>query len=61
MGATVGAVTAKEHQCVYVVTLRHHLDRAMALLADIVRRPMYDPADFDAQVINAEVCAWLYV
>lgn len=55
IGAQVACISAREHLAIHATVLRHHVPRAMELIADIVRRPYYDEGDFNEQVINAEV------
>ncbi len=45
IGGLLNGYTAKEYSCFYVKVLDEHLEKAMDLLADLVLRPRFDPAD----------------
>ena len=43
------AFTAKEHTCFYVQVLDQHLPLAVSLLTDILRQPLFAPADIEKE------------
>ncbi|MEP6954669.1 MAG: pitrilysin family protein, partial [Solirubrobacteraceae bacterium] len=49
MGAELNAGTGKETTSVFARVLDRHLDRALDVMADMVWRPKFDPADLDAE------------
>ncbi len=49
IGGQVDAFTGKESTCFYTKVLDSHLPVAMDLLADIVLRPRFDPADIEKE------------
>jgi predicted Zn-dependent peptidase len=49
VGGQMDAFTAKEHTCFYVSVLDEHLPLAVGLLADILRRPLFAPADIEKE------------
>ena len=47
VGGQMDAFTAKEHTCFYVSVLDEHLPLAVSLLTDILRHPLFAPADIE--------------
>jgi predicted Zn-dependent peptidase len=57
VGGQMDAFTSKEYTCFYAKVLDEHLDTAMDILADLVRRPRFDPAELERerQVVVEEI------
>ena len=57
IGGQVDAFTSKEYTCFYAKVLDEHLDTAVDVLADIVRRPRFDAAELERerQVVVEEI------
>lgn len=57
MGADVNAVTGREHTSVYSRMLEEYLPEAVDMILDMVRRPVLDEKDLDAerQVVLEEI------
>jgi len=49
VGGQMDAFTAKEHTCFYVSVLDEHLPLATSLLTDILRHPLFAPADIEKE------------
>jgi predicted Zn-dependent peptidase len=49
VGGQMDAFTAKEHTCFYVQVLDEHLPLAVSLLTDILRQPLFAPADIEKE------------
>jgi predicted Zn-dependent peptidase len=49
VGGQMDAFTAKEHTCFYVSVLDEHLPLAVSLLTDILRQPLFAPADIEKE------------
>jgi predicted Zn-dependent peptidase len=49
VGGQMDAFTAKEHTCFYVSVLDDHLPLAVGLLTDILRQPLFAPADIEKE------------
>ncbi len=49
MGGNLDAFTSKEMTCFYCRVLDEHLPTAVELLSDIVRRPLFDPEEFERE------------
>ena len=49
VGGQMDAFTAKEHTCFYVSVLDEHLPLAVSLLTDILRHPLFAPADIEKE------------
>ena len=49
VGGQTDAFTTKEHTCFYVQVLDEHLPLAVELLADILRNPLFDPAELERE------------
>ncbi|HSB41525.1 MAG TPA: pitrilysin family protein [Methylomirabilota bacterium] len=49
VGGQMDAFTAKEHTCFYVNVLDEHLPLAVSLLTDILRQPLFAPADIEKE------------
>ncbi len=49
IGGNVDAFTSKEATCFYARVLDEHLPRAVDLLADIVRRPLFDAEELERE------------
>lgn len=49
IGGQMDAFTSKEYTCFYAKVLDEHLPVAVDLLADIVQRPLFDPAELERE------------
>ena len=49
VGGQMDAFTAKEHTCFYVSVLDEHLPLAVSVLTDILRQPLFAPADIEKE------------
>jgi predicted Zn-dependent peptidase len=49
VGGQMDAFTSKEYTCFYAKVLDAHLETAVDLLADIVRRPRFDPTEMERE------------
>ena len=60
VGGQTDAFTTKEHTCFYVQVLDEHLPLAVELLADILRNPLFDPAELEREksVVLQEIRWW---
>lgn len=57
IGGQMDAFTSKEYTCFYAKVLDEHLDTAVDILSDIVRRPRFDPQELERerQVVVEEI------
>jgi predicted Zn-dependent peptidase len=57
VGGQMDAFTSKEYTCFYAKVLDEHLPTAVDVLADLVRRPRFDPAELERerQVVVEEI------
>lgn len=57
VGGQIDAFTSKEYTCFYAKVLDEHLDETVALLADIVQHPRFDPVELERerQVVLEEI------
>jgi predicted Zn-dependent peptidase len=57
VGGQIDAFTSKEYTCFYAKVLDQHVEEAVDLLADIVQRPLFDPAELERerQVVLEEI------
>jgi len=49
IGGQMDAFTSKEYTCFYLKVLDRHLEDALEILADIVRRPRFDPEELERE------------
>lgn len=49
VGGQMDAFTSKEYTCFYAKVLDEHLETAVELLGDIVRRPLFDPTELERE------------
>jgi predicted Zn-dependent peptidase len=49
VGGQMDAFTSKEYTCFYTKVLDQHVPEALDLLADIVRRPKFDPVELERE------------
>ncbi|HKQ61756.1 MAG TPA: pitrilysin family protein [Candidatus Polarisedimenticolaceae bacterium] len=49
LGGHMDAFTSKEYTCFYAKVLDEHVPAALELLADIVQRPRFDPAELERE------------